>query len=78
MLPYTRLGNEKNWERAIERTKEVLSKTVKCLNDGKCFDSMTDASKYYGLAVSTIGISVHENRKVFRRKDKVMFEFIFI
>lgn len=22
MLPYTRLGNEKNWERAIERTKE--------------------------------------------------------
>lgn len=28
MLPYTRLGNEKNWERAIERTKEVLSKKL--------------------------------------------------
>lgn len=45
----------------IEEVKKEVSKKyicnnhrVKCLNDGKIFDSKTEASKYYGIDISSV------------------------
>lgn len=69
-------GTKESLRRGTERAKEVCSKKVKNIADGKEFLSMNDASKYYKIPISTVSISVKENREVFSRKQNKCYQFI--
>lgn len=62
----------------IKRIKKRLSKRVKCVEDDKEFDSITDAKWYYNISNTTIAKSFKENRKVYCKSQDKMLQFILL
>lgn len=69
--------NEISAKRTKQKDKEIiepLKEMVYCVTDGKEYPSLTQASKAYGIARSTIVRSIQENVAV--KQGKFKFEYI--
>jgi hypothetical protein len=45
------------------RNKRALRRAVKCLEDGRVFESYGEAARFYGIPPNTISVAISENRK---------------
>lgn len=74
LSPYAGM-TEKEKMRHLKNAVEACSKKVKCMNDGKVFSSMKDASKNYGIPYISVQRSIKENRAILNRKDNKTYQF---
>lgn len=72
---YKKYKDNEYIKRSRERSKEVTSKKVKCLDDGIEFPSISEAARYYKISSSAITTSIKENRNVFCRKHNKRYQF---
>lgn len=49
---------------------------IRCLRDGKEFKTMSDASKYYDIPISSVYVSINENRAILNKKTNIKYQFI--
>ena len=54
---------------------EKCRKSVKCLDDGKEFLSMSEASRYYQISLTAINNSIKYNRPALSRKQNKTYSF---
>lgn len=66
---------EKVMEHHRQNSFEKCRKGVKCLDDGKEFLSLNEASRYYQISITSIHNNINNNRPALSRKQGNTYSF---
>lgn len=70
--------SKKSQEQAKNNIKKLYGTSVKCLNDGKEFESIGDASRHYNISYGTVQSSLKKGKSVHNKIQDKDYQFVHI
>lgn len=70
--------SKKSQEQAKNNIKKLYGTSVKCLNDGKEFESIGDASRHYNISYGTVQSSLKKGKPVHNKIQDKDYQFVHI